>query len=55
MDDFFSIYSQGFIRVGASPIRIALADPKTNADQVIDTLAKAHAAGAGVTVFPELV
>jgi NAD+ synthase (glutamine-hydrolysing) len=54
MDDFFSLYSHGFVRIGASPIRIALADPAANARQVIDTLAKAKAAGAGLTVFPEL-
>ncbi len=54
MDAFFSIYGHGFLRVGASPIRIALADPAANARQVIETLAKADAAGAGLTVFPEL-
>jgi NAD+ synthase (glutamine-hydrolysing) len=54
MDDFFSIYSHDFLRAGASPIRIRLADPAANARQVIDTLAAAHAAGAGLTVFPEL-
>jgi NAD+ synthase (glutamine-hydrolysing) len=54
MDDFFSIYSHDMLRVGASPIRISLADPAANARQVIDTLAQAQAAGAGLTVFPEL-
>src|ERR1700743_706442 len=54
MDDFYSIYSHGFLRVGASPIRISLADPEANARQVIETLKKAGAAGIGVTVFPEL-
>jgi NAD+ synthase (glutamine-hydrolysing) len=54
MDDFYSIYSHDFLRAGASPIRISLADPAANAKSVIDTLAKAHAAGAGLTVFPEL-
>ena len=54
MDRFFSLYSHGMLRVGASPIRIALADPAANAAQVIETLAKADAAGVGVTVFPEL-
>ena len=52
--DFHSIYSHGFLRASASPIRISLADPATNAAHVIETLAKAHAAGAGLTVFPEL-
>jgi NAD+ synthase (glutamine-hydrolysing) len=54
MDDFYSIYSHDFLRAGASPIRISLADPAANAKSVIETLAKAHAAGAGLTVFPEL-
>jgi NAD+ synthase (glutamine-hydrolysing) len=54
MDDFFSIYSHDFLRAGASPIRIRPADPAANARQVIDTLAAAHAAGAGLAVFPEL-
>jgi NAD+ synthase (glutamine-hydrolysing) len=54
MDDFYSIYSHGFVRASASPIRISLADPAANAQSVIETLAKAHAAGAGLTVFPEL-
>jgi len=54
MDDFYSIYSHDFLRAGASPIRISLADPAANAKSVTETLAKAHAAGAGLTVFPEL-
>jgi NAD+ synthase (glutamine-hydrolysing) len=54
MDAFFSIYSHDFLRVGASPIRVSLADPARNARQVIETLATADAAGAGLTVFPEL-
>ena len=32
MDDFHSIYSHGFLRAAASPIRIRLADPAANAD-----------------------
>jgi NAD+ synthase (glutamine-hydrolysing) len=54
MDDFHSIYSHGFLRAGASPIRISLANPAANAAEVIETLKTAHAAGAGLTVFPEL-
>jgi NAD+ synthase (glutamine-hydrolysing) len=54
MDPFFSLYSHGMIRVGAAPIRIGLADPAANARQVIETLARAHEAGAGLAVFPEL-
>ncbi|HUO22909.1 MAG TPA: NAD(+) synthase [Caulobacteraceae bacterium] len=54
MDPFFSLYSHSMLRVGAAPIRIALADPAANAGQVIQTLARAEAAGAGLAVFPEL-
>jgi NAD+ synthase (glutamine-hydrolysing) len=54
MDPFFSIYSHGMLRASAAPIRIALADPEANARQVIETLARAEAAGAGLAVFPEL-
>jgi NAD+ synthase (glutamine-hydrolysing) len=53
-DAFHSLYSHGFLRTGASPIRISLADPASNAAQVIETLKKADASGAGLTVFPEL-
>jgi NAD+ synthase (glutamine-hydrolysing) len=54
MGDFHSLYSHGFLRVGASPIRISLADPAANARHVCETLARAHEAGAGLAVFPEL-
>jgi NAD+ synthase (glutamine-hydrolysing) len=54
MDDFHSIYSHGFLRVAACPIRISLADPATNARSAIETLEQAEAAGAGLAVFPEL-
>ena len=54
MDAFHSIYSHGFLRASASPIRIALADPAANARSVIAALEQAQAAGAGLTVFPEL-
>jgi NAD+ synthase (glutamine-hydrolysing) len=54
MDPFFSLYSHGMLRAGAAPIRIALADPEANAAQVVETLKRADAAGAGLAVFPEL-
>lgn len=54
MDPFFSLYSHGMIRLGAAPIRISLADPAANAAEVVATLDKAHAAGVGLAVFPEL-
>jgi NAD+ synthase (glutamine-hydrolysing) len=54
MDDFHSIYSHGFLRAAASPIRIRLADPTANADEVVQALAEAAEAGAGLIAFPEL-
>jgi NAD+ synthase (glutamine-hydrolysing) len=54
MDDFHSIYSHGFLRASASPIRIRLADPAANADAVVLALAEADKAGAGLAAFPEL-
>jgi NAD+ synthase (glutamine-hydrolysing) len=54
MDDFHSIYSHGFLRAAASPIRIRLADPASNADEVVRALAEAAQAGAGLIAFPEL-
>jgi NAD+ synthase (glutamine-hydrolysing) len=54
MDDFYSIYSHGFLRASASPIRIRLADPAANADSVVLAMAEAAGAGAGLIAFPEL-
>ena len=34
MGDFYSIYSHGMLRASASPIRISLADPTSNAAEV---------------------
>jgi NAD+ synthase (glutamine-hydrolysing) len=54
MDDFYSLYSHGFLRAAASPIRISLADPAANADEVVRALAVAAEGGAGLIAFPEL-
>jgi NAD+ synthase (glutamine-hydrolysing) len=54
MDDFYSLYSHGFLRAAASPIRISLADPAANADEVVRALAEAAEDGAGLIAFPEL-
>lgn len=46
--------NEGFFRVAsASPI-VALADPKTNTDRIIELIDRANQAGADVIVFPEL-
>ena len=54
MDPFFSLYSHGFLRVSATPIRVSLADPATNAAHVLESLQAASAAGVGLAIFPEL-
>ena len=54
MDSFFSLYSHGFLRIGATPTRVSLADPEANAEQVVAALKKAKAAGVGLAIFPEL-
>src|SRR5215469_1614892 len=54
MDDFYSIYHHGFLRAAASPIRIRLADPAANADEVVRAMAGAAERGAGLIAFPEL-
>src|ERR1700761_1027331 len=54
MDDFYSIYSHGFLKASASPIRIRLADPAANADRVVTAMAQAAEAGVGLIAFPEL-
>ena len=52
--DFYSAYAQGFARVAACTIPIAVADPATNARTVIDQARVCHEDGVAVAVFPEL-
>jgi NAD+ synthase (glutamine-hydrolysing) len=52
--DFYSAYAQGFARVAACTIPIAVADPATNARTVIGEARACHDDGVGVAVFPEL-
>ncbi|UDY24930.1 NAD(+) synthase [Nocardioides sp. Kera G14] len=52
--DFYSAYAQGFARVAAVTIPVAVADPATNAQSVIDQAQQLHAEGVAVAVFPEL-
>ena len=51
---FFSPYSHGFVRVATATPKVKLADPATNARQVLDLVREADAAGVAVLVFPEL-
>ncbi len=43
-----------FIRVAAATPAVRVADPRYNAGQIIESIAKAHARGAKLIVFPEL-
>ncbi|MBN9320109.1 MAG: NAD(+) synthase [Caulobacterales bacterium] len=51
---FYSLYAQGFARVGACTPRASIADPAANAAAHIALAREADAAGAAVAVFPEL-
>jgi len=52
--EFSSVYAQGFARVAACTIPVALADPAANARTVIDVARECHDEGVAVAVFPEL-
>ncbi len=51
---FESIYRHGFARVAACTIPVAIADPHTNADAVLEQAHACHDEGVAVAVFPEL-
>ncbi|NEU13347.1 NAD(+) synthase [Methylobacterium sp. BTF04] len=51
---FHSLYAHGFARVAACTTRSHPADPDRNAGEILDLSARAHVAGAGLAVFPEL-
>jgi NAD+ synthase (glutamine-hydrolysing) len=52
--EFWSAYAQGFARIAACTIPIALADPATNARTVLAQARECHDDGVAVAVFPEL-
>ncbi len=52
--DFFSAYAQGFARVAACTVPMALADPATNAARILDQARACHDDGVAVAIFPEL-
>jgi NAD+ synthase (glutamine-hydrolysing) len=54
MASFFSPYSHQFVRLGACVPHVAVADPRQNADNVLDLLASGDKARIGLMVFPEL-
>src|SRR6201993_2461814 len=54
MASFFSPYSHEFVRLAACVPHVAVADPRRNADNVLDLLASGDTARIALMVFPEL-
>ncbi len=52
--DFYSAYAQGFARVAACTVPVAIADPATNAARTLEQVRALHEQGVAVAVFPEL-
>ena len=52
--DFSSAYDQGFARVAACTVPVAVADPATNARTLLEQARACHDDGVAVAVFPEL-
>lgn len=52
--DFYSAYAQGFARVAAITVPVAIANPAANAERIIEEARKAHEEHVAVAVFPEL-
>ena len=52
--DFYSAYAQGFARVAAITLPVAIADPATNARRTIEQARAASEDNVAVAVFPEL-
>jgi NAD+ synthase (glutamine-hydrolysing) len=52
--DFYSAYAQGYARVAAITMPVALADPAANAETVVAQARACDADGVAVAVFPEL-
>ena len=54
MDDFYSAYRHGHVRVAACTHHTALADPAVNAESVLRMARDCHDDGVALAVFPEL-
>ncbi len=54
MVDFLSSYDQGFARVAACTVPVAIADPEANARTILVEAKAAHEDNVAVAVFPEL-
>ena len=52
--EFTSLYSHGFARVAACTFPVALGDPATNVDRIVEQVRLCHDDGAAIALFPEL-
>jgi NAD+ synthase (glutamine-hydrolysing) len=52
--EFYSAYAQGFARIAACTIPVAIADPAANARTVLAQARECHDEGVAVAIFPEL-
>ncbi|GAA1479074.1 NAD(+) synthase [Nocardioides aestuarii] len=52
--DFHSAYAQGFARVAACTVPVAVADPAANAATIVEQVRECHEDGVAVALFPEL-
>src|SRR3954464_8156723 len=52
--DFYSAYDQGYARVAACTVPVAIADPHANAEAVLAEARGCHEDGVAVAIFPEL-
>ncbi len=52
--DFRNVYAQGFARVAACTLPVALADPAENARRIAEQVRACHEEGVAVALFPEL-
>ena len=52
--EFYSAYDQGFARIAACTIPVAVADPAANARTVLAQARECHEEGVAVAIFPEL-
>jgi NAD+ synthase (glutamine-hydrolysing) len=52
--DFANLYAHGFARVAACTLPVAMADPATNVERIVEQVRALHDVGAAVALFPEL-
>ena len=52
--EFRSAYAHGFARVAACTLPVALADPASNAEAILEQVRACHDDGVALAVFPEL-